>query len=1336
MTESTSNLNLTPEEKRAYGHLFQQADPEGLGVVTGDVAVKFFEKTKLDPGVLGQIWQLADTENTGFLRPQGFSIVLRLIGHSQAGRSPTEEVARKPGPLPRFDGITLPGQPQASPAAQSTPPLVQQPSGGPARIPPLAPERVNEYSSLFEKAGAINGFLAGDGAKRVFEKARLPNEVLGQIWALADREQRGALNCAEFVVAMHLLASMRSGAIRAVPPTLPPSLYEAAAPKPPSIPQSSSIPRQTTGQGPKRTDSPLATQQVGTSPVSAQHTGNDWLITPADKARFDHAFGTMDRSGRGYVTGEQAVSFFSNSGLSEDVLASIWDLADINSEGQLTKDEFAVAMWLIRQQRARKAGRGEELPQSLPPKLVPPSMRHQVLPPSQSTAPTFDNAAAAAQQPSQSKSAADDLFGLDALSDSSAQKPSDPFANDQGSQASSPSNRGFPPQPATRSQGTTFKPFVPSSSFGQGLANQNTGGSVQSDLSSNKGPTQQAQGGDDLLGDNDPEVSKKFTAETTELANMSNQVGNLRSQMQEVQNKKTTTERDVTASSSQKRELETRLAQFRAQYEKEVREVKSFEEQLNASRQETRKLGQDIAMIEGTHQDLKNQHQQLSAALASDQQENSALKERIRAMNAEISELRPQVEKLKSDARQQKGMTAINKKQLATSESERDKLRNEKDDLERSMNETAVPRAETSSNVASPGVTSPVTSPSSGASKNPFFRQNTQQSFDRSVSNLPQPSQGASAFESMFGTSQSSERTETPPTTFRGTSASATPEPPDTSHISTPSVSSPRSALRETPLTQEPPAPPESRQITSSSLPLGSNLARSESFGSSVKANPPASRSGFSGNVNPAPSSTSSINGDQSRSKGNEPFLAAGAAAGALHAGTMAQDSSSTSDDKIDTPTSSSRAHAKQASIPGAFPGEIESPMPSTTTGSSVASGTGEKTREAPTAKPEFDSAFGSSLGENTPNQGGHPSTSPSVPENFTNSSGKHIAEFPPIQDLQEDDESDSDSVSQKGFEDDFADASNAHEQSRFGNGFDGSMGQQTSIQSTQPTLAVPQSQASDSHSSAPSSALPTPNEQMSPPTYESAMPQGQPDEQDFPREFDGLLPSREATEPIYEGLQSPPAIPGSDATLATTGPRTSSLNKTISHELKDGQSARPSHNDDFESAFDDLAEANEVDEQGHDGFDFNSSRRDDNEFNPNFDSPSTSKPTTNDFNSTTAGSFGSLPAGQTTDSSSHDWDAIFSGLDKTPTIAGGNDGKSPFDLDGPPELKGGSTSSNTLRRPQAPARAISAGTEHDDPILKTLTSMGYPREKSLKALEKYDYNLEKAADYLTSGRA
>lgn len=55
------NLHLSPEERRLFGQLFSAADTEKIGVVTGEVAVKFFEKTRLQPDVLGEVGILVTT---------------------------------------------------------------------------------------------------------------------------------------------------------------------------------------------------------------------------------------------------------------------------------------------------------------------------------------------------------------------------------------------------------------------------------------------------------------------------------------------------------------------------------------------------------------------------------------------------------------------------------------------------------------------------------------------------------------------------------------------------------------------------------------------------------------------------------------------------------------------------------------------------------------------------------------------------------------------------------------------------------------------------------------------------------------------------------------------------------------------------------------------------------------------------------------------------------------------------------------------------------------------------------------------------------------------------
>lgn len=149
------------------------------------------------------------------------------------------------------------------------------------------------------------------------------------------------------------------------------------------IPPIPPIPNQFSGPQAQRAQSPLSRNFTPPVPQNANAiqrdltgggaAGGPWAVTPADKQRFDAVFLTVDKAGRGFITGDEAVPFFSNSKLPEDVLAQIWDLADIHKAGQLNRDEFAIAMYLIVQQRSNPG----MLPETLPLSLIPPSVRQQ-----------------------------------------------------------------------------------------------------------------------------------------------------------------------------------------------------------------------------------------------------------------------------------------------------------------------------------------------------------------------------------------------------------------------------------------------------------------------------------------------------------------------------------------------------------------------------------------------------------------------------------------------------------------------------------------------------------------------------------------------------------------------------------------------------------------------------------------------------------------------------------------------------------------------------------------------------------------------------------------------
>jgi epidermal growth factor receptor substrate 15 len=1108
----------------------------------------------------------------------------------------------------------------------------------------------------------------GETAKQIFERARLPNDVLGKIWNLSDTKQRGQLDATDFIIAMHMLTSFKTGAMRGIPSTLPAGLYEAASRRGlgrtptgsggglGALPPVPAIPTQFTGS--QRTQSPLSRPPF--SPLSAQSTGAEWLVNPQEKAQFDNIFATVDTAKAGIISGDQAVAFFTNAQLPEDVLAQIWDLADIDADGQLTKDEFAVAMYLVRQQRGKK----EPLPATLPPALIPPSMRRPEALPAKPVA-VAPPPPAPAPLP---RSAADDLFGLDTFSAPAA--PAAP-APTQFPQSTGGSNAPFqsPGSPASRTsqQGppaSVFKPFVPSSHFGQSLNPQLTGAGAA------KSPPPPS---DDLLGDNDPEETKKLTNETTELANLSNQIGTLSKEMQNVQSQRASAEQEITQSSQQKRDFEARLAQARSMYEKELKDFKALEVRLNASRAETKKLQQDYALIEGSRQDLQNQFDQVSAALVADQSENVTLKEKIRQANLSVSQLKPALEKARSDARQQKGLAAINKKQLATVEGEREKIQGEIDALAKEALESppeSVSRQVTgASSVASPALSA------ASQQTNPFFRRTTETS-DRIVS--PAPSNPQAAFDSLFGpsSSQPSIPTPPPPTSFGAASPfapraqDASPSP-NHSGVSTPSVSPPPQA------TAEPPAPSQSRQITPSFLPLeGSIQAPSNTTSTAVPA--PASRFG-------APEVS--------------------------EAWTLSRNGSASALAETEKPAAQSPFDEVPATIPHVEE-SATSPAPQPVPAALSPEVSGESQQPTPEKSKEqsFDELFGTVSRQRSQSQKASDfdeafaEMKPRGAETTTTTNGG--GEFPPIREFENDDDDDDDSTDSEeplGFDDNFTPASPPRNEEHYKN---------ESIDSAQlQAFPIPGS------SVAPSQPPPAADVERSPPSYETSTVDQQPD--GFPQSYQGLLPSRE------------------DPTVAPDAPH--AVESSSGAPIVAGEAQKKAGPADFDAAFADLnlapAKEDESDDdedeepQSHqtqnNGFDFsfaappsqsaavsspapaaNTAAADFFNFDSNFEAPAST--------SNAAANAKPSPAGD------HDWNALFAPLDNatapSPQAAAASSNGAPTQSP---------TAANDSRQP---GWALENDTDEDDYILKRLTGMGFPRDESLAALEKFDYNIDKVS--------
>lgn len=209
---------------------------------------------------------------------------------------------------------------------------------GTSELPPLTEEDKLKFMQIFERSCPENGILTGLRSQEVLARSGLPDTTLAAIWELADVEDRGYLDAPAFTIAMYLVQACMSGKLAIVPPILPPHLYTEAAKE---VPHSQ-------------------------DPPPAAATARSYAISPADRLKYDRFFDELDHAGTGYVEAEDAAVFFAQSGLVQEALAKIWDLADRNSDGRLTREEFAIAMHLTWASLA-----GKDVPDGVPDEPPP-----------------------------------------------------------------------------------------------------------------------------------------------------------------------------------------------------------------------------------------------------------------------------------------------------------------------------------------------------------------------------------------------------------------------------------------------------------------------------------------------------------------------------------------------------------------------------------------------------------------------------------------------------------------------------------------------------------------------------------------------------------------------------------------------------------------------------------------------------------------------------------------------------------------------------------------------------------------------------------------------------
>ncbi|XP_006839819.1 PREDICTED: epidermal growth factor receptor substrate 15 [Chrysochloris asiatica] len=293
-----------------YEKYYRQVDTGNSGRVLASDAAAFLKKSGLPDLILGKIWDLADTDGKGILNKQEFFVALRLVACAQNGLDVSLSSLNLPVAPPRFHDTS---SPLLSATSAELPWVVKS-------------EDKAKYDAIFDSLSPVNGFLSGDKVKPVLLNSKLPVDILGRVWELSDIDHDGMLDRDEFAVAMCLVYCALEK--EPVPMSLPPALV----------------------------------------PPSKRKT---WIVSPAEKAKYDDVFLKTDKDMDGFVSGLEVRELFLKTGLPSTLLARIWALCDTKGSGKLSKDQFALAFHLINQ----KLIKGIDPPQSLTPEMIPPSDR-------------------------------------------------------------------------------------------------------------------------------------------------------------------------------------------------------------------------------------------------------------------------------------------------------------------------------------------------------------------------------------------------------------------------------------------------------------------------------------------------------------------------------------------------------------------------------------------------------------------------------------------------------------------------------------------------------------------------------------------------------------------------------------------------------------------------------------------------------------------------------------------------------------------------------------------------------------------------------------------------
>ena len=345
-------------------------------------------------------------------------------------------------------------------------------------------------------------------------------------------------------------------------------------------------------------------------------------------------------------------------------------MADLNNDGRLTRDGFAVAMHLIQGRLA-----GKEIPNTIPTSLIPPSMRGSV--------------GASAAQPAVPEAIKDLLW--DDSPPPSATVPTQPSILQPQSTGSILQAQSTGPILQMQSTGTLSNRPTPTMSpplrapapavsdpFG-GSPFGASAGTLVSHLTYchcvHDIPLVVSGPHRDLLGDDDEPhtASAQLHDQSAEIGNVKNQLGSTSRSLEAAKNERATLERQLTEQAALLSGLQTQLSSAKAAYDTETKLLSTLKERYTTQTVDIQKTREELIRAESDLSATKVEKAEIEGALMREREEVRDLQRRMTETGTLIEGTKAELEKLRKEAKQQKGLLAIAKKQLATREAEKAK---------------------------------------------------------------------------------------------------------------------------------------------------------------------------------------------------------------------------------------------------------------------------------------------------------------------------------------------------------------------------------------------------------------------------------------------------------------------------------------------------------------------------------------------------------------------------------------------------------------------------------------------------------------------------------------